>query len=101
MNLVTVSGFELKICDSGNMIHFSIFTIQIFPPSQRITIPKYNTVSYSETEKQNFLSAPFKNNFKQFQYVCIMFSENSSNTAAYMLKLQVINPSYLKKLSEW
>ena len=41
------SGFELKYSDSGNAIHFSIFTIKIFPPSQTITIPKYNAVSYS------------------------------------------------------
>ena len=36
--------------DLGNMIHFSIFTMQIFPPGQKIMIPKYNAVSYSKTE---------------------------------------------------
>ena len=40
-------GFELAYRDSGNMIHFPIFTMQIFPPSQKITILKYDTVSYS------------------------------------------------------
>ena len=55
--------FKLTYGDSRNMIHFSIFSIQIFPSSQKITIPKYNTVSYSETEKQNFLSAAVKNHF--------------------------------------
>ena len=38
--------FKLMYCDLGNTIHFSIFMSQIFPPSQKITIPKYNTVSY-------------------------------------------------------
>ena len=47
--------------DLGNMTHFSIFTMQISPPSQKITIPKYNAVSYSETE--TFFSAAIKNNF--------------------------------------
>ena len=41
--------------DSGNTIHFSIFTMQIFPPSQKIMIRKYNAVSYSETGKLFFL----------------------------------------------
>ena len=49
--------------DSGNAIHFSIFTIQIFLSCQRIMIPKYNTVSYSQIEKQNFISANVQNNF--------------------------------------
>ena len=31
-------------------------------------------------------------------YGCTMFDENSFIDAACMLKLQVINPSYLKKL---
>ena len=31
-------GFELKYNDSENTIHFSIFMMQIFPPSQYITI---------------------------------------------------------------
>ena len=34
-------------------------------------------------------------------YACIMFDENSFIDAACMLKLQVINPSYLIKLCEW
>ena len=38
--------------------------MQIFPPSQNITISKFNKVSYFEKEKQNFLSAAVK---KQFQ----------------------------------
>ena len=41
------TGFKLTYRDSGNSIHFSIFTMQVFPPSQKITIPKYNAVSYS------------------------------------------------------
>ena len=47
--------------DLGNMTHFSIFTMQISPPSQKITIPKYNAVSYFEKEK--FFSVAIKNNF--------------------------------------
>ena len=31
-------------------------------------------------------------------YACVKFDENSFIDAADMLKLQVINPSYLKKL---
>ena len=45
----------------GNMIHFSIFMMQIFPSSQKITIPKYNTVSYFKREELFF--AAVKNNF--------------------------------------
>ena len=45
---------------SGNVTHFSISMMQIFPPSQKIAIPKYNAVSYSET---NFFSAAVKNSF--------------------------------------
>ena len=56
------AGFELTYRDSGNTFCFSIFTTQIFPPSQKITITKYNAVSYSETEKL-FFSAAVKNNF--------------------------------------
>ena len=41
------AGFELMYRDSGNTIHFPIFAMQIFPPSQKITTPKYNAVSYS------------------------------------------------------
>ena len=48
---VDCSGFELTYRDSGNTIHFSFFTIQVFPPTQKITIPK--KVSVSQTEEQN------------------------------------------------
>ena len=61
-NILNKHGSNLTYCDSGNTIHFSIFTMLIFPPSQKITIPKYNAVSYSETEKL-FFSAAVKNNF--------------------------------------
>ena len=54
-------GFELTYRDSGNTINFLIFTMQISPPSQKITIPKYNAVSYFEKEK--FFSVAIKNNF--------------------------------------
>ena len=32
------TGFELMYHVSGNRIHFSIFKIQIFPPTQKITV---------------------------------------------------------------
>ena len=44
------AGFKLRYGDSGNTIHFSIATMQIFPLGQKITIPEYNAVSQSETE---------------------------------------------------
>ena len=47
------AGFKLRYCDSGS-IHFSIFTMQILPLSQKITIPEYIAVSQSETEKVFF-----------------------------------------------
>ena len=44
------TGFELTYCGSGNSIHFSFFTMQFFPPSLKITIPKHNVKM-----KKNFL----------------------------------------------
>ena len=41
-------GFELKYCDSGCMM-------QTLPPSQKIMIPKYNTVSYSKQRNKTFI----------------------------------------------
>ena len=46
MEFIT-TGLELMYRDSENMIHFSIFTTQIFPSSQKIMILKYNAISYS------------------------------------------------------
>ena len=43
----TTTGFELMYHYSENTIHFSILTMQIFPLSKKIRIPKYNAVSYS------------------------------------------------------
>ena len=37
------SEFKLMYRDSGNM-HFSFFTIKFFPPTQKITIPKKDSV---------------------------------------------------------
>ena len=61
-----VAGFELTYCDTGNSIPFPIFTMQTFLPSQKIMIPRYNTVSCFETEKQNFYSVVVKNNFNMY-----------------------------------
>ena len=38
--IYTIPGFELTYFDSGNMMYFSFFTIQFFPPTQKIMIPK-------------------------------------------------------------
>ena len=57
----SITGFKLTYRDSVNATHFSIFTMQIFSPSQKITISKYNVVSYSEAEKLFFPA--IKNNF--------------------------------------
>ena len=67
-----MSGFELTYRDSGN----SNFHDTSFSASQKITIPKYNTVSYSWTEKKLF-----KNAF-------VVFYENSFIAAAYTLKYE-------------
>ena len=37
-----IQGFELMYRDSGNTIDFSFFTMQIFPPSLKITVLKQN-----------------------------------------------------------
>ena len=91
----TTTGFELMHHDSGNTIHFSIFTMQIFPPSKKITIPKYNGVSYSYTEKLFLLL------LKTISYACVMFNENCFIDTACTLKLRVINPSYLRNVPGW
>ena len=88
MTELTTTWFELMYRDLGNMIHFSIFMMQIFPRSQKITIPKCNAVSFLNRET---FSAAVKNNFN----VCVMFD------AACTLKLRVINPSYLKNILGW
>ena len=46
-----MNGFEFELThgDLGSTIHFSIFMMQISPPSQKILIPMYNAVSYSIT----------------------------------------------------
>ena len=36
------AGFELMHRELGNTIHFSVITIQVFPPSQNITILRTN-----------------------------------------------------------
>ena len=72
--------------------------IQIFSTSQKIKIPKYITVSYSETETKNKAFCLLL--LKTISICIIMVYENSFNAAAYTLKVQAINPSCLKKLSE-
>ena len=38
--LLFQSGFKLTYRDSANTIHFSFFTIQLLPPTQKIAISK-------------------------------------------------------------
>ena len=66
-----ISGLELRYRDSLNTI-LIVFSVQVFPPSQKITIPKYEIVSLSLAETQNsFLILPIKK-----ISICIdMFSE--------------------------
>ena len=55
-----ISGLELRYRDSLNTI-LIVFSVQVFPPSQKITIPKYEIVSLSLAETQNFfLILPIK-----------------------------------------
>ena len=61
IKLGQITGYELTYGDLGNMIYFSIFMMQIFPPSQKNVIPKYNAVLIPE--QINFFSAAVKNNF--------------------------------------
>ena len=56
--------------------------MQIFPSSQKITITKYNAISYSETDKL-FFSAAVKNN-------CSMPGGDKSRTCVRCV-LEIIN----------
>ena len=56
------SGFKLTNFDLGNMMHFSFFTIQFFPSTQKIVIPKV-FIFYNEEQKQVFLAVKAKKNF--------------------------------------
>ena len=38
------SGLKLTYCDLRNMVHFSFPTMLFFPPSQKITTPKYDSL---------------------------------------------------------
>ena len=87
--------FELMYYDSENTIQFLFFTMQMFPPCQKITILKYNAVSYSLKEKIFLLL------LKTISYACVMFNENSFIYAGCTLILRVINPSYLRNVCGW
>ena len=64
------------------LIHLLIFTMQIFPPTWKITIPKYNAVSYSQTTEKLF-SAAVKNNFNMpgidKLYMCVCYIRETIN----------------------
>ena len=78
------TGFELMYHVSGNRIHFSIFKIQIFPPSQKITVSIIQFL-IPKQKKTNFISAAIKSNLSN--HLC----------PTSTLKLKAINPGYLKK----
>ena len=86
IKLGQITGYKLTYRDLGNMTYFSIFTMQIFPPSQKNMIPKYNAVSYSWTDKLFFCCCE-----KQFQYA-------SHWQIAYMHKLFTQNRKFYKFL---
>ena len=60
---MTLSGFELTYRDSGNTIHFSIFTMQIFPPSQKKKSWYQSIMQFLIPKRRNFFSTAVKNNF--------------------------------------
>ena len=39
--LLSLTGYELTYCDLGNARPFSFFTMQFFPATQKIAVPKY------------------------------------------------------------
>ena len=71
------AGFELTYRDSQNTIHFSFFTIQFFPPSLKITIPKQSFFLNGETNLiflvplEKISISTFHALWKQFCYSCI------------------------------
>lgn len=77
----------------STFLYITIFMIQIFPHSLKITILKYNTVSYSLTEKN--LSAAVKNNFKN-KNNC-MYTKTASNKS----KLFTETTWVVKLLRNW
>ena len=56
-SLVVWKGYELTYCDSGNLIHFLFFTMQLFPSTQKIMIPKYDKClfAYPRNNSKTFL----------------------------------------------
>ena len=68
-NYLDFTGFELMYGDSGNTMHCSFFTIQFFPPTQKITMPRKVSVSYKYKilKKKIFLAVQFKNNFNMMR----------------------------------
>ena len=45
LSFASRAGFKITYCDLGNTMHFPLFTIQFFPLTQIITIPKKVSVS--------------------------------------------------------
>ena len=85
-----VSGFQLTYCDLGNTIHFSIFMMQIFPPSQKITIPEYNAVSNSEIETPFFLLLLKTISISQALTNCVPMYVHTQNHKFYKMSYLII-----------
>ena len=45
LSFASRAGFEITYCHLGNAMHFPLFTIQFFPLTQIITIPKKVSIS--------------------------------------------------------
>ena len=76
-----LSGYELKHRDSGNTIQFSFFTMQFFPPTQKITKPKSDF--HKPRNKNKTLSFCYR--LKQFKYAYVIFTK----TVLFLLHVHV------------
>ena len=76
-----ISGFELAYRDSGNTIHFSVFTIQISTPSQKNNDTK-SIMQFLIPKQRTFFSAAVRNNFN------ISGLDKSRTCVFYLLETQ-------------
>lgn len=55
--LSCLKRLRITYCDSGNLIHFLFFTMQLFPSTQKIMIPKYDKClfAYPRNKSKTFL----------------------------------------------
>ena len=73
-------------CDLGSTIQFSFFTMQFFPPTEKIMIPKYDKFFFSQTkeQKQNFFLLLLS---KRISICVVIFYEKSFIFAAHTCEL--------------